>query len=454
VRSVFLGPAGVVAPPPEPAGLSAHSSSAVPRPAVGRLVLLAFVVAVSANALEAYSLASVPVEWMAHAAVFGAVLVLGVAHRLYVLPGSRPLLLLSAWSLAVTVFTAVTGRFAELMPELATLPYGVFLAVRIVLLAAFVCSTWVVYWLLVNGYRDEVVTWTVRLGTVAAVLALYVYVAQVYGLPEPPRTRMGTTGGEQATRFQYAFHRAMGTFREPSHLAEWLTVPFFLSLSHGRRMLNVNTVLISGALLLTGSLTGILGLGLGLVLALLMANPFSLRNGKILLRLGIVAVLGLVIFQGLVSSYSSNSADLFGVIGQRVDPILRQGGLSGTNRGYVYGFVAHEPPPLLGMGLGNANIALTAYLGVPIISSFLSLYLNFLYATGYVGLALVCLAVGMPLARFLKSRVERTQYLTMVLASYLCYVIVFIVHLEEFTLMYALALALLVYETRPAAEGG
>ena len=86
---------------------------------------------------------------------------------------------------------------------------------------------------------------TTAVGVLCAAMALYIYVAQLSGLPEPPRTRMGTGGDQQATTFTYAFHRAMGTFQEPGDLASWLVLPLFLSFLARGRYKNLGSIAIA-----------------------------------------------------------------------------------------------------------------------------------------------------------------------------------------------------------------
>ena len=143
--------------------------------------------------------------------------------------GFRIFWLFFLWAMLVTAASTVSHDYASFMPLGATTPYPVFILLRFFTLLSFVASVYVALWLLQQGCREHVIKAVVTIGCFISVAALYIYAAQIYGLPELPRNRLGTAGGLQAIRFTYDFHRAIGTFREPSLLAAWLIVPLFLA---------------------------------------------------------------------------------------------------------------------------------------------------------------------------------------------------------------------------------
>ena len=257
-------------------------------------------------------------------------------------------------------------------------------------------------------YRHEVFKTLVTIGGIVALAAIYIYVAQVFTLWEPPRTRIGTQGEEQRTIFSYAFHRAMGTFREPSHLAEWMLVPFLVSLLQNQLRSFVWPMLMGSVILLTGSLTGILGGVLGFAIATLILNPIRLSTLKLTVALVIIAGISYVLFSVLVVSYSDTNTDLFSVIWDRVQPIF-EGGMGASNRGYVYEYFATEPIPAVGQGLGNAGLYFSNYCGTELVTSLLSLYFSTLYSTGYVGLVLLSASFELILAMRKTSRGQDIQ---------------------------------------------
>jgi hypothetical protein len=277
-----------------------------------------------------------------------------------------------------------------------------------------------------------------------SLFALYVYVAQIYGLPEPPRSRMGTSGGEQAVRFSYQFHRAIGSFREPSHLAEWLIAPFYLSLLRRGRWAWLASTLIAFAMVLTGSLTGLASVALGFLAALLW-----LQSPRQLLRMAWSYALpfagAVVLFSALAVSYDDSAANLAGTLWSRIEPILETGSFQATNRASVYTYLENNPPAFFGRGLGNSNLEYAASVGSPAVTSFLSLYWNVLYSCGYPGLALMVWFLSRPLLRrgsFLQTSGRARLLLT---AAYISYLAAFGVHTEEPPIQFALLFGLVAY---------
>jgi hypothetical protein len=259
---------------------------------------------------------------------------------------------------------------------------------------------------------------------------------------------MGTGGEEQHVVFTYAFHRALGTFREPSHLAEWLLVPFFLGLLPHRARDLLWPMLIGLVVLLTGSLTGIGGAALGSGVAVAILNP--LRFGTVKTAFGLVFVLGIsyVMFSLLAVSYGDGGVDLLQVVCDRVKPIL-EGGMGQSNRGPIYEYLESSPIPALGQGMGNATLCFSDYMGVDIVASFLSLYFNTLYSTGYVGFLLLCLYLLQPIwAMWRAPRVASKHRRLVFLAAYCSWLVVYAVHAEELSIMFATVYAMTSHESR------
>jgi hypothetical protein len=410
--------------------------------AFGTLVLT-----ITGTALAAYNVGPVPVQWLAQSLVFGTVLLLGLRY-LYPVPGSALFACIFAWALAVTLVNSLLRDYGSLMPQLVTSSYPIFIALRFVALLSFAATVYLVYWLLREGYRDRVVRAVVIIGTATAALALYIYVAQLYGWWEPGRTRQGTGAAEQVTTFTYAFHRAMGTFREPSHLAEWLVVPFFLGFLVSGRLRHVSMIVIGGALLLTGSLTGIMGAVAGLGAAMVLTNPFRRGQLKVMLQAVLVGAVAVVVFNLFAAGYYAESKGLFGVIAERLEPILWGEGMAASNRSYVYTYISDEPLRVVGVGLGHSNIEFSAHHGFSLMGSFVSLYFNYLQAVGVVGLGLMLIYLGFPVVRAVGLPGKRkNRDLTILLAAYVAWLVMFAVHAEEPGIMFGVAFALLVYET-------
>ncbi len=415
---------------------------------ISHTLLFIYIVFLFGSALGAYSIGFVPIQWLVNIGLIIVVVFVAFTHRLYVLPGIQPLLCLFIWGLFVTVLNVLFNDFARLVPSLATTPYPLFVSLRFLNIFSFTSAIYLVYWLCIKGYKESIIKWTVIIGTLISIGALYMYIAQIYGLPEPIRNRMSTGGGKQLAIYSYAFHRATGTFREPSHLAEWLVLPFFLSLVYARRTLNLSTVLIGSVLLLTGSLTGIIGGVMGFIGAMLFNIRFNFKkNFKIIFRFTLLLLFILAIFYAVVIPYKGGTKNIFQVIDQRLMPIMMEGP-AGSNRDYIYQYVASAPLPLLGYGLGHANIILSQSLGISLMGSFLSLYLNFVYATGVMGLTLLCLFLFRPAiqaVRILKKPRLTNRFMFMS-AAYFSWLVMFAVHSEEFCIMFGVTFALFTYE--------
>ena len=273
------------------------------------------------------------------------------------------------------------------------------------------------------------------------------HIAQVNGWWEPGRSRMGTGGAMQATQFAYAFHRAMGTFREPSHLAEWLVLPLFASFVWAGCGRHVHTAVMSVAMLLTGSLTGLAGMFAGLGGALVLANPFRPAAMKMSLRLVAALGLALVVFGSLAVGNRENAADLLAVVSDRIGPIL-EGGMGQSNRDYTFEYAASRRLPFVGEGLGNANIRFSNALNADLVTSLLSLYFNVLFSTGAIGLAMMLALLALPVVRLARQRRYRTDpALVPVMAAYLGWLLMYTIHSEELTLVFGVLYGWMTWES-------
>lgn len=416
-----------------------------------RAALAAFTAVYFGTALGAYALGPIPFQWLTQFGLLGAVGLLVLAGRLSGVPGMGVMVPLVGWAALITPLNAMLHNYAAYMPPLASAPYSVYMVLRFLALLTFAAAAMLMYYLLQNGYRDVLVRRIVWIGSAAALAAVYIYFAQVNGWWEPGRTRMGTAGGQQAVTFAYAFHRAMGTFREPSHLAEWLVLPFLLAFTYRGRTRTLHLLTLSAAMLLTGSLTGIIAIGGGLGGALMLGNPLHRKRLRVPLRLAGVAFAGMLVFNAVAVSNGASAADLLEVVTTRLEPIL-EGGIGQSNRGYVYDYAATQPLPILGTGIGHANLVFTAESGSLWMASFLSVYLNTLYSLGIPGLVMLLLMLAVPVLRLVRAPVFRTDPdLMLLMAAYLGWLLMFAVHSEELTLVFGILYGFMVWEGRQAA---
>ena len=159
-------------------------------------------------------------------------------------------------------------------------------------------------------------------------------------------------------------------------MAEWLVVPFFLSYTLNKSFLNMKGLLMGGVLLLTGSLTGVISIIGGLFMSIVFNLNFDTKAIKALSRV-VVPVLGAFLIFSAVSLVTNNkSKGVITVLWERVEPIIYDKGVHSTNRSYVYQYFEQENTPLVGDGLGNANIKFSKFMGIEATVSFLNLFLN------------------------------------------------------------------------------
>ncbi len=404
------------------------------------------------NALGSVAVADVPLSWVALAGMIPAGLIFcGRVHgmgRFYL-----TVALLLAWAACLNL--AHWSEFQVALPLEATSSYGVFVLLRYLTILSFVSSVIVTVRLCQTGYERKLVAFLVRLGAVISVYAIYVYVAQLYELPELlPRSRLGTGGEEQSVTFSYAFHRAMGSFREPSHLAEWLMLPFVLSFVYKRNYVEPYKLVIGASILLTGSMTGIMSLliGLGVAYAVAFLRPQRVRfTARIVGRALGALVLGGVLLYGMDQALSGL---LIETVEARTMEIV-EGGMMESNRSSVYRYVAETPIPLAGSGLGNANIQFSSASSTELITSFLSLYLNAIYSVGPVGFFLLAILLGYPLYRCYRVGVDAQRISSFALVwGYAAWLVAFSVHSEELSLMFGVIYGLLSFRLLALYAGG
>lgn len=416
-------------------------STRVTSRAAPRGVLQLFCVLFAGTGLAAYNVGPVPIPWLAEAGfiALGGALVLGT-NRVRLIPGGGAFFLFLAWTMFVQTLNA--GRFGALIPSGATLPYVPYVLVRYMNIFAFSAVLYLTYWLLTEGKGVDLIRWIVRIGFVIALAAIYIYIAQQVGLPEPPRTRAGTAGAAQVLFFGY--RRALGTFREPSHLAEWLMLPLFLSFAVRGRLARLHSATIGAALLLTVSLGGIGSFVGGIVGGLVLSNPLKPRNLRLLIL--IVLGFGVLLFLAQIMSVGIGGQSVYSVLNVRTLEIL-EGGVGNSDRAYIAEFIKSFPPPILGYGLGNANIFVASKLGIDLIVSFLSLYVSIAYSSGMIGLLLLSFFMIQPIVRnAIADAGRKIRRPVSILMCYVAYLLVFAAGPEELSVAFAIIAAFLLYD--------
>ncbi len=418
------------------------------------LVYFLFISLLFCHALAAYSVAGIPLQWGAQLGVVFLCFYVFVRDKIFLFPGFNPFILLFTWAVLVTLGNNIVFDYGAILGGLATTKYEVYIFLRFLGLIFFLSSILLTYWLCVNGHQEKLIKGIVNVAFFISLFSIYVYIAQVLGLPEPPRTRAGTGGGEAATSFTYAFHRAMGTFREPSHLAEWLVVPFFLSYTLNKSMFNLKGLIMGGVLLLTGSLTGVISILGGLFMSIVFNLNFDTKAVKALSKIVVPVVGAFLIFSAVSIITKSDSKGIITVLWERVEPIIYDKGVHSTNRSYVYEYFEKEDTPLVGDGLGNANIKFSKFMGIEATVSFLNLFLNISFSLGVIGLLLALAFILYPIILYILSRnhLEGTKPLFL-FSAYMAWILIFVMHSEEFSLFFGVIYALVTYYlTNPRRE--
>ncbi|MCB0366879.1 MAG: O-antigen ligase family protein [Bdellovibrionaceae bacterium] len=399
-----------------------------------------------AQALGAYAIGPVPIPWFAQTGVVALFFWLFARRQVRLFPGFSVVMVFLIWAIGTTLTNMMLEDYSLYLPPKATTPYLVYVGLRFINLLSFASAVGVTYWLLQRNQANLLIRNLTIIGGIVALYAGYVYVAQLKGWPELPRTRVGTSGEEQLTVFTYAFHRAMGSFREPSHLAQWLVLPIFMSLSiKGWRGL-VASLLMGAMMLLSGSLTGILSTMVGL----LGAAAFNVRRlipeikkiSRILVPLAVASV----IFSLMVSRNIEGTTNLVEVIWTRIAPVLTEKGAESTNRDYVYKYMEENPAPVWGYGLGHSNLLFSRANQLDATASFLNLYINVAYSLGVVGLLMLALLLAFPFYLYIvtRSRTGRPRVFFL-LGAYLAWLLIYFVHSEELNIHFGIIYAMAVY---------
>jgi len=404
------------------------------------------------DALEGYAVAGVPMPWIGMALAIPVILVQATYQRLRAPPGVMLYLTLVVWLFANTMVSSMLGPYAEMHPATATTPYAGFVLLRGYSFLGYLLVLILVYNFAITDTRQRLVDFVVWLGVAVTLYAVYVYVAARVGLPVPPKGRYGTgEAGAQAggaighfgdgnERFLV---RVVGSFREPSFMAVWLIVPFFLSLTQGRRAMNWRTVLIGLGLLGTGSLTTAVTLPIAFLLALVLMNP--LRRQSLYILLGVTMGIGmLVLVIDLSIRFYLGFEHDFGLVTQFSDRLERiaSGGVGASNRGYAYDKLFDSEFSLAGIGLGNAHIYYSRGAATPV--SFLSLYIHVWFAAGAIGLGLLVLYLLSPIALLMLRLGARTRNTVWLVATYVAWIIVYFGTAESFSMMPAMITGLLL----------
>jgi hypothetical protein len=402
------------------------------------------------NSLASVSIFSIPITWLGM--LFQLTLSMYLVN--WKVSKSVPIIYFFIY-LFIALFSWIIFaifNFSEInMPLFATTNYLSFIILRFSTILVFFISIIFIFNCLETYTLNRVINLILNISFFVALYAIYTYFAQLFSLPELiPRSRIGTSGNEQSVSFTTAginLQRALGTFREPSHLAEWLMLPLTLSF-----IINMNVkfqiykkISIVLAIILSVSLSAILSITIGFFLALFLF--FVVTKFKIFTKRMLINIFLFIFFLFIVILYISSLKDniISDVLFTRLDSLLSDG-LFESNRGSIYVNLKDMDLSFLGYGPGNANLILTKVDGSPALVSFLSLYLNNLYSIGIFGFIFFLIIIFFPIFSLRKISLNNSRkYLFPLLWGYCSFLISFFVHSEEFNLMFSFSYTLLLF---------
>jgi hypothetical protein len=130
---------------------------------------------------------------------------------------------------------------------------------------------------------------------------------------------------------------------------------------------------------------------------------------------------------------------------------LMAAGIAGSSRSVWAELLATQRLPLVGYGFGNANVVASSVLGSDLVVSYVSLYMNVLFATGIIGLALLCAFLFHPLLPAAGRAVTRREQAF--LMGYIACLVAFIAGSEELSVPFGV-IAGLLHQARADARAG
>ncbi|MBI5706395.1 MAG: hypothetical protein HZC36_05340 [Armatimonadetes bacterium] len=423
-------------------------------PALVGKVFRVFVAAYFLHGLQAYNLGPIPLDWISQVLLIGTAGYLAFKRPVPLPPDFIGFKVFFAWVLVVTVVASGLFDYSTYVPPNAANPYLIYMALRLNFFLAFFGAGYTVWWLCRQGLEERITRAIVLVGGFLALAVLYIFVAQLTGLPEPPRTRLGTSGFEQATEFSGGIVRALGTFREPSHMASWMMLPLLISLRKPFRLAGIPTAMMALSILLSASLSSFIALTAALTVGMLF---FGWRSTRVMTSLALAVLLlggGVLVFDMVSLSASKSKVSFTKMLQTRLEPLIAEKGLKGSNRIHIYRYAEQQKPGLAGIGWGNANLVFAHGIGLDVVATFSSLYLNALMSTGFVGLGLIILAVLWPIIRAISALRGRAGIAEMMAAmsAYVAWATLYTGLFEEFYPSFAVALALLAFRTRLALQ--
>ena len=391
-------------------------------------ILFIFIFGIFLEGLDAFSFLSIPLPWI------GIVLVISLYVINYFFGYDYEfdkLASLRIWIFYLFLVTAIRAiSFDQSLPEYATTTFNQYISLRFLKLLSFLVAIWAIH--LINEYKskEKIIEFIVFAGLCISLLSLYSYFSYIFEIPDFNRTRSGSGGWTQPIKKACSILRNYGTFREPSFLAVWLapTIVLIFSLARKRKYWYLISIIPVLSLVLTRSLTGVVGL---VVLLLFVSIIWILKNKTINVHL-LIPVIIILMTSVLANNLSykfppldpsmcppntpdkcncsiyddeedeaKNSEEVTGSIYTRAGLIASGGIESFSNLAYINEYIKINGIKIFGEGIGIANINYSfeyedlsnrvierrVWFSNPgQIVAFNNLYANLLFSSGLVGL--------------------------------------------------------------------
>jgi len=446
------------------------------------VTLFLFCLGIFLEGLDAYSILSIPLSWIGI-----SLLVFTFAINFYSgwrvdMARSSPFKLWVFYVIGLTIVQALISD--EILPKYASTTFGQYASLRLLKVFAFLIAIWLIH--LLNDYlsKDQIITYLAYVGIAISILSLYSYFSYIFELPDFPRTRPGSGGWTQPIRRACSVLRNYGTFREPSFLAVWLApmIPLILYLAQKKKYWYYLSTIPILCLVLTRSLTGIIGLILTFIFITLY-NFIKAREVNIKLLLPIVLVL-------VASSVGNNLTYKFPALDPSMCPpypsdqcdcsiyeddldlaknsenisssvfsrfsIIASGGLDAfENTSFLRSYIRENGLTIFGQGMGLSNISLSyaadeatkkikdgqvVFRNPGQVVSFNNLFANLLMSTGMVGFIWFMYILSSIIRDLLVRRDELSKYM---MAHLLLILFMFFFQAEELSVLLGVSIGLI-----------
>ena len=342
------------------------------------------------------------------------------------------------------------GKYNYILNDIYPSPYYIYLFLRYVSFLSFFAIFIIIFRVCNKSNFEKLANFLITLSFFVSLYAIYLYVGNFLDFPNIiPRNRSGTAGfgSFQSLTFTYGFHRAIGTFREPSLFAQWLIFPLLLSFSNFKiKLRNLKKFILSITFLLTGSLAGILSLFISLIsyfsLEFILIRRFyffKLYKSKLLL-----AFLFIIFLVFINQFFDMNYWE---TLYERIEPLIKYG-ITSTNRGYIYSGESIVNPSLFGLGLGNYQILAAEKTGMKTLYSSLSIYISYFNSFGFFGFTIFLGILAYPIYMFLKIISNKKNYnkrlIRILMISYISTLVIASINCEEISIMISLPYSFLI----------